>query len=68
MPLPVSQATFDATAKTLLAAAADMLAAERRSYAAIEAVYSGSTDDDAHHNLIGVADSLDALAADLRSS
>jgi hypothetical protein len=66
MPNAVPQSTFESVAKTLLASAADLLAAERRSYAAIEAAWAGSNTD-AYTNFIGVADALDALAADLRA-
>lgn len=66
MPNAVSQATFDSVAAELLASAADLLAAERRSYAAIEEAYNGAFSD-TRTNLLGVANSLDALAAELRS-
>jgi hypothetical protein len=66
MPNAVPQSTFESVAKELLANAATLLAAERRSYAAIEAVWGGPSTD-AHTNFIGVADALDALASDLRA-
>jgi hypothetical protein len=66
MPNAVPQSTFDSVAKELLANAATLLAAERRSYAAIEAAWIG-TGTDAYANFLGVADALDALADDLRA-
>lgn len=66
MPQQVPQAVYDSTARQLLASSATMLAAERRSYASIEAAYNGTVSD-AYANLTKVAASLDALATTLRS-
>jgi hypothetical protein len=66
MALPISSAQYTAIAKELLASSANMLAADRRSYAAIEDAYEGSGTDTYGH-FTGIADALDALATSLRS-
>lgn len=67
MSNPVSSAQFLADAQELLASSANWLAADRRSYATIlDDRGAGASDTVA--NLTGVADALDGLAEQLRSS
>ncbi|WP_329064895.1 hypothetical protein [Amycolatopsis sp. NBC_01480] len=67
MAAAITQAQYQAVAKELLANAAEMLAAERRSYATIQGLYDISTSTDAYQHFASVADELDSLATELRS-